>query len=184
MNRNLMLVLVLISAHIMLTPISTQATLIPLGEAFEIGSWSQRFEETGVGTYDTLEFFMMSAASDFEAPGVTNFSASGWTGHLINPDYALASGPDVTWSQFDLLFTSAIDTPLVFNFLAWDGGVFGTLREHVQATWNGSSWSFDTITTTDPKDYNRAAVPLPGALLLLGVGLARLAAYTRRRSRA
>lgn len=157
------------------------ADLIDFGDPIEIGSWAQAFNESGVGSFDAMEVFMVSGASDFNPPGFSNFSGAGWSGDVINPDYAVATGTAQTNMNFNIRFTSNQSTPFAFDFLAWEGGVFGTLKEAAHAVWTGSSWNITAITNPDINGYNR--VPIPGALVLLGSGLLGLAGLGWRRSR-
>jgi hypothetical protein len=162
-------ILMLALGMLVCLPGMASADLISTGDPMEIGSWAQRFQENGVGTYDTMEFFIVSGATDFEAPGANNFSSSGWTGTVINPDYARATGSDKTDMQFDVRWTSAQSVPFRMDFLAWDGSI---LKEAVHADWSGGGWSFTGFALTqDYQDANFSRVPLPPTALLMGVGL-------------
>jgi hypothetical protein len=159
------------------------AALTFQGDPFDCGSWAQRFV-ADVGTYDALEAFMMSPATDFEAPGWENFSVTGWTARTPNPDYARGLGPSSNNVQMDLKFSGSQATPLSFDFFAWSGGILtGNIVDSAHCTWNGSGWSFSTA-LHDPtgQDYNR--VPICSTWLLLGSGLLGLGGLGWRRARA
>jgi hypothetical protein len=131
---------------------------------------------------------MITDGVDFEDPGFRNFNVSGWTGSFINPDYALGTGPSTTTSlNWDIGFSTDKSVSFVFDFLAWRGGVGGTLLEATQASWSGSGWSFTAITIDVDgalNNYNRS-VPVPDAsiLLLLCPAFISLGILGRRRKK-
>ena len=54
------------------------ATLAPLGGPLASHSWSQRFEESGVGNYDHLQLHMISGPPFALPAAQSGFSVSGW----------------------------------------------------------------------------------------------------------
>ena len=162
--------------------------LVGLGHALEFdgipyrtGSWSQGFIEHSVGWFDTLKVEMVSPEpSSFEYRVFLDFDASDWTPTSNSPDFreAWAAGPKVETLQFTLHFAGELADPLAFEFRALEGGPGGEIRESALLSWSGSAWNIK-YNYDDP--HCIAVVPLPGAVLLLGAGLARLAAYARRR---
>lgn len=136
------------------------------------------------GQFDTFEAFMVLGSIDFKAPGFEYFSDLGWGGSLIRSDYILASGPSVDELLFDVDLVGTPGDAFSFDFLTWEGGIFGTLREfvrvEVEAGWEPDiegyiNW-YEYIEVYDingdGSGYNRnAPVPEPNTLFLLGSGL-------------
>jgi len=165
---------------------SALAAIAPVGDAHEIGSWAQRFEESGVGAFDLIEVTFVSAGVAFEAPGLANFSSAGWSIISSEPTssglgYVLAQGPGLSSLQFDVLFLGNVTDPLTFDFHAWNGL---TSVEAARLSWDGGTW---TITTTG--DCVRPIPPVPepttmiaGALLLLPFGVSTLRILRKKRA--
>ena len=56
------------------------ADMSPVGDPMEIGSWAQRFEESGVGNFDFMAVQWVSPTSDaFESLTFRNFSTGSWS---------------------------------------------------------------------------------------------------------
>jgi len=174
MKKNLRtFILCLLVGVFLFSPMPAKASLIIEGDPFEIGSWAQRFYESGVGLFDRLEAYMISGDDDFEGPGFKNFDKAGWTASMPNSDHITATGTAYDILYFDLCFADDKSDPLVFDFVAWKGT---TLLEVARASWNGSGWSIGS----SPIDY-RKPVPEPGTMLLLGFGLAGLVGFGRKK---
>jgi len=148
---------------------SAFAAVLPIGDVFNIGSWGQSFNESGVGNFNQLAVWSLTGAG-FEQPAFRNFSAAGWTnyGATIDNAYALGSSP-TTNMNFDIGFNGLSSSPLSFLFMASEDLV---VKEWAVASWNGSAWNFSTPT----KDIlagkgPTAAVPEPATMSLLGLGL-------------
>jgi hypothetical protein len=151
-----------------------------IGEPQPAGSWSQEWQENGVGNFKALEFFVISPSSiDMEAPGFRSFNTSGWTVGDPNPKYTYATNSgEITDTRWVSFFTGSATVGTTLDLFAWDGGVLGTLKDYARAIYdpsqpnNSYGWVISAA-VHDPTgvDYNRNAVPLPPSVLLLGSGL-------------
>ncbi|MDD3581168.1 MAG: hypothetical protein PHW74_09125 [Desulfobacca sp.] len=181
---NKLLILLTIMGLCLTSPLvgAGRADVMYLGGPQEGNSWQQTFTMYNSQTFDYLEIANNEGTSIFEKPGFDNFSDFGWSGQFVGDSAyeASASGPAVAQLQFDIHFTGDSDTGLAFDFKAYNGGEQGNLLEIAHLAWDGGGatgkW---TITYTG--DHESVVVPLPGAVLLLGGFLGRMAAYTRRR---
>jgi hypothetical protein len=150
--------------------VPASADLISIGDPVEGNSWSQGFNETGVGNFDLVAVRMVSAGDSFEHWTHSGFSNGSWSTYYENPSglyptLATATGNAVTSLTWSIKFAGAKSNPLVFDFVAFNGE---TLLERTRASWSGSGWSF----ATSPLTFTRAQfVPIPGAVLLGMLGL-------------
>lgn len=137
-----------------------------------LASWSQGFNESGVGPFQYMQF-ELNSGSPFANPWINEFTDSGWSAAITNPSLITASGSlPSTNLTFNLWFTDPSTNSLSFNFYAF--GPDHTLLESVLASWNDGGWSFAAAT------HGPSAVPIPAAAWLLGSGLIGLVAIRRR----
>ncbi len=146
-------------------------------------------------TWDKAEAFLVSGGTWTE-PGLT-IAVTDWTATLINPTYALATGPAFDSSlqglfSFTTYATDRTGTePFVIDWILWNGT---TIVGFDRLTWTPAADGSWTLTETPiaAADYtaqssqeNRAQAPLPPTTLLLGSGLVGLVLlHRKKRSRA
>ena len=107
----------------------------------ETGSWSQRFQEDGVGNFDHFQI-KLTAGPPFVLPtAILNFSgAAGWSQSYASGDLIIADGNAIASMQFDIHFSGAKAMPFSLVFQAWEAGA---LKQSATGDWNGSAWTFN-----------------------------------------
>ncbi len=157
---------------------AAMADLTPLGEPMEIGSWAQRMNESGVGSFNFIAAkWLVPAGSGFEAPGFRNFSVSGWAMLPSSPVFVSASGTQRTTLDFDMAFLPAKTVPIAFDFYSF---LNETRTGAWHCTWNGSAWSFSANGGAAALTRSAFTVPAPGAALLAVFGLS-IVGWVKRR---
>ena len=89
-----------------------------------MGSWAQTFQWSPPPTnIDKIESFIVSGATDFEAPGLKGFN-NGWAnGTRINPDYTIAQGTAASAAfTFQSVYTADLSVPFYQDFIGWYNG--------------------------------------------------------------
>jgi hypothetical protein len=139
-------------------------------------SWTQAFNESGVGNFDLVAVNMVTAGDSFEHSTHSGFSVGGWSllyenNGGINPTLASASGPSVTSLTWNIKFAGDTSNTFAFDFVAFKSGK-DEIAERAHAVWNGG-W---TITAGTWNPTRADVVPVPAAVLLgmLGLGAAGL----------
>lgn len=172
-------------ALVLLLPAAAPANIITVGGPNPIGSWTQAFQETTKEEYPFTKMVITSDSILFKAPGFMDLP-EGWSTNLSEgtATTVVATGLDTSYAEFKIYFDTETDETFTFTFEAWGnipnmGETVETVLDSATLSWNGEAWNVDCTPTA--YSYDVALVPLPGALVLLGAGLVRLAAYGRRR---
>ena len=167
----------LITAFIATSAIAN-ADYVPIGDPIEGNSWTQQFNESGVGNYDLMGVVMVSADDYFEGNTFSGYTVGGWAAHYkdhpTTPTVASAIGPKTDNMTFNITFSGSSSNPLDFYFYAFDGDV---IIEIAKASWSGTGWSITDDTLVNTLNYQRGdfVIPVPGAALLgmIGLGFSR-----------
>lgn len=173
-------ILVLVGVVVLAT-LPARADLVSVGDPAEGGSWTQGFNESGVGNFDVVAVKMLSVGDTFEHATHSGFSVPGWAlsgeNALQYPTAASASGPATTNLTWSIKFAGLRSNPLVFDFVAFSGD---NPKEEATASWNGSGWTITAGGSWKPSRAEIDAIPAPAALLLGAIGLG-LAGWLKRR---
>lgn len=149
------------------TASGAMAVIIAVGDPVEGGSWSQAFNESGVGPFDWMQVYMVPTDL-WDKPAFSDFTHSSWLQVYNDKTYAAASGDLVTSLDFRLRFDGALAEPFEFYFQAYSGNI---LLETAKAKWS-PGWIIEVVSGDSfPGGKISVPVPEPGTLLLLGSGL-------------
>ena len=116
------------------------AAFRPVGSPRTSGSWSQRFQEDGVGLFDRVQI-LAATGGPFESPTAqSGFDVAGWAQGCDNTIESSAAGPATNLMQWDITFQGSSAPPLDFFFQAFNGA---TLLQTSYVHWTGSAWRID-----------------------------------------
>jgi len=152
------------------------ADLSDVGDITLSNSWSQAFIVNNAGTgsaWDRVEFFMWPVDSP---PGFEKVGDSVWQGTVVNPEFAMFTGPA---RNSDLLLKLTFNGdvgPLQFVGFQFLGNTL--LRGETTLVEYNHGWSFKLA-----PDYNvpNSPVPEPPTLFLAGCSLLVLSAVMQRK---
>jgi hypothetical protein len=154
------------------------ADLTPIGDPAEGESWTQRFNESGVGNFNVVAVKMISAGDTFEDIVHSGFNRTGWgmlwdNSSTTYPTIASAAGTTNNNMDWNIKFAGLKNNALTFDFVAgYLDGSNWTIRERARAVWSGGGWAFSSPSDAWNPTYAQV-IPAPAAILLgmLGLGL-------------
>lgn len=162
------------------------ADLTPIGDPIEGNSWSQVFNESGIGAFDFVAVRMITAGASFESVTHSSFSNGSWSTDYENdptyPTIASASGNAVVSLDWSIKFAGTQSNQFTFDYVAFDtSGDTDVLRNAARATWTGGGWQVTNYpvgqgawwTPPTASDVASVSIPAPGVALLglMGLGL-------------
>lgn len=150
--------------------------------ATQAQAWTQRFSESGVGSFDHFQLWIDAPENWAQPNGISNFNRAGWSQTFNDGQLLVADGTSVSQLAFNLNFEGSRE-PVTFHFQAWDGN---TLREAATVSWRGrrSGWQISAANNwINYRVSNRSQIPVaePSTVLMFGLGMAGIIAGLRRK---
>ncbi|MFG0329795.1 MAG: hypothetical protein ACF8PN_07860 [Phycisphaerales bacterium] len=164
-----LLALACLSAVVLHGPTAT-GDFVPIGDPNKGNSWSQAFQETGVGLFDLVAVRIVSGGP-FDSPTHRSFNRAGWATVYeqggASPTLGTAVGPSTTNLIWRIHFESDMPEPLEFDFVAFRGN---TLLEEANAKWDGAAWTIRLSNNWNPTRNMLLPLPMPAAIACAGLG--------------
>jgi hypothetical protein len=137
--------------------------------------YSQAINESGIGPFDDIQAFVSTPSTGLT---LTNLSVGNWSETSHGPRWYEIGGPALSDITYDVNFDFD-GTPFTYDFFAFDKG---TMVDSARFTYNGSLSVADPA--SDPAGTFAAdvasAVPEPGSIAILGLGLIGFGLICRR----
>jgi len=209
--------LVFCTALLGLSSTAQAVMFMQLGDIEQTGSWTLPANMASSVPFDAMEVLLIppvGGGGPLEAPPFINslgqslFNNATWSGTLVNPNYASATGASVTSLRFSINFAGDLRDPtlplsnsnppqaVTFDELFYSGGLTGTLLGGFRMSFDGitrdpSFFFFDVVPAgtvydrvdppADPVDPPGDPVPDTGSTLaLLGMGMVGLGGLRRK----
>ena len=139
---------------------------------------SQEWNETGVGNFTTIDMFVETPGTTFNATG--NYPESSlWTSTSVNPTFYTFTGSALNDLNFYTSVT-ATSLPYTFDFYALNGT---SVVDSAIVTGGSGVWSIGSLPASKLAGENTTPVPDGGmTLTLLGLAVAGLAGLRRKLS--